>query len=318
MDVEEKFTKLLLQVQTVDMLALRKLCWHGIPEKYRAHAWKLLMGYLPSNTVRQASVLQNKRQEYHLLVERHFPKEGQSQLDEAMWHQISIDVPRTCPEIEMFRDAEVRECFKRILYCWAIRRPASGYVQGINDLVTPFFQVFHNNNISDGISVVEEVEADTFWCFSKLLDSIQDNYTAAQTGIHRQIFHLREIVSRVDPGLYQHLQREQVDFFQFAFRWMNCLLHREFPLKLIIRLFDTYMAEGDNGFSAYHTFVCAAFLLKWSEKLMGMEFQDIIIFLQAPPTAHWTEKEMETLISEAFVLKSLFYDFLQKNKLPPK
>lgn len=25
---------------------------------------------------------------------------------------------------------------------WAIRHPASGYVQGINDLVTPFFQVF--------------------------------------------------------------------------------------------------------------------------------------------------------------------------------
>jgi hypothetical protein len=25
---------------------------------------------------------------------------------------------------------------------WAIRHPASGYVQGINDLATPFYQVF--------------------------------------------------------------------------------------------------------------------------------------------------------------------------------
>ena len=31
---------------------------------------------------------------------------------------------------------------ERILYVWAIRHPASGYVQGINDLATPFFQVF--------------------------------------------------------------------------------------------------------------------------------------------------------------------------------
>jgi hypothetical protein len=31
---------------------------------------------------------------------------------------------------------------ERILYVWATRHPASGYVQGINDLVTPFFQVF--------------------------------------------------------------------------------------------------------------------------------------------------------------------------------
>lgn len=32
--------------------------------------------------------------------------------------------------------------FERILFIWAIRHPASGYVQGINDLVTPFFVVF--------------------------------------------------------------------------------------------------------------------------------------------------------------------------------
>lgn len=30
---------------------------------------------------------------------------------------------------------------ERILYIWAIRHPASGYVQGINDLLTPFFLV---------------------------------------------------------------------------------------------------------------------------------------------------------------------------------
>jgi hypothetical protein len=32
--------------------------------------------------------------------------------------------------------------FERILYIWAIRHPGSGYVQGMNDLVTPFFAVF--------------------------------------------------------------------------------------------------------------------------------------------------------------------------------
>ena len=35
-----------------------------------------------------------------------------------------------------------QQIFERILYIWAIRHPASGYVQGINDLVTPFFVVF--------------------------------------------------------------------------------------------------------------------------------------------------------------------------------
>lgn len=31
---------------------------------------------------------------------------------------------------------------ERILYIWAIRHPASGYVQGINDLLTPLYVVF--------------------------------------------------------------------------------------------------------------------------------------------------------------------------------
>lgn len=41
---------------------------------------------------------------------------------------------------EIFADAI--KSLERVLYVWAIRHPASGYVQGINDLVTPFFEVF--------------------------------------------------------------------------------------------------------------------------------------------------------------------------------
>jgi len=42
--------------------------------------------------------------------------------------------------------------FERVLYIWAIRHPASGYVQGINDLVTPFFVVFLSEYLADGQS----------------------------------------------------------------------------------------------------------------------------------------------------------------------
>ena len=33
----------------------------------------------------------------------------------------------------------------------------------------------------------------------------QANYTFAQPGIQRMVFHLREIVNRVDPALYKHV-----------------------------------------------------------------------------------------------------------------
>ncbi|XP_010836048.1 PREDICTED: TBC1 domain family member 22A-like [Bison bison bison] len=137
---------------------------------------------------------------------------------------------------------KVTEIFERILFIWAIRHPASGYVQGINDLVTPFFVVFICEYIDDedadsaDISRVPEdvlrnVEADTYWCMSRLLDGIQDNYTFAQPGIQMKVKMLEELVSRIDEQVHRHLGQHEVRYLQFTFRWMNNLLTRELPLR---------------------------------------------------------------------------------------
>lgn len=46
------------------------------------------------------------------------------------------------PLLPIFQKTIVQNIFQRVLYVWAVRHPASGYVQGINDLLTPFFAVF--------------------------------------------------------------------------------------------------------------------------------------------------------------------------------
>ena len=56
------------------------------------------------------------------------------------------------PLVPLFQQTIVQEMFERILYIWAIRHPASGYVQGINDLVTPFFIVFLHEVIPESKS----------------------------------------------------------------------------------------------------------------------------------------------------------------------
>lgn len=53
-----------------------------------------------------------------------------------------MDVPRTAPEVPLFRNEKIRRALARLLYIWAMRHPASSYVQGINDLTTPLFAVF--------------------------------------------------------------------------------------------------------------------------------------------------------------------------------
>lgn len=188
------------------------------------------------------------------------------------------------------------------MYIWAIRHPASGYVQGINDLLTPFFQVFLHEHlriskliIGDPESgdpgdldadVIMSFEADAYWCLTKLLDGIQgllqthiDNYTHAQPGITRQVSRLQDLIRRIDGNvgshvapLANHLEKQGIQFIQFAFRWVNCLLMRELSLKNTIRMWDSYQSDGPDAFSEFHLYVCAAFLCKWSATLREMEF----------------------------------------------
>ncbi|KXS11523.1 RabGAP/TBC [Gonapodya prolifera JEL478] len=241
------------------------------------------------------------------------PKEGEG----GVWHQISIDVPRTAAsDTPMFQNKAVQDSLARLLYCWAIRHPASGYVQGINDLVNPLFVVFLGGFVDTPThappstltpAILHAVEADTYWCLTRLLDGIQDNFTHGQPGVQRMVGRLGGLVRRIDAPLATHLAAQGVEFIQFAFRWINCLLTREMPLRLVVRMWDTYLSEPD-GFSEFHLYVCAAFLVKWSEKLRGMEFGDILMFLQNPPTSSWDDRDIELLLSEAFMWKSLFHD----------
>ncbi|KAJ1023785.1 hypothetical protein NDA18_004767 [Ustilago nuda] len=312
-----------LSKQSVDIAQLRTLAWAGVQDELRPMVWQLLLGYLPAVASVRASTLSRKRAEYAAGVELAFAK-GIAALDQAIWHQIHIDVPRTNPGIRLWQRQATQRSLERILYVWAIRHPASGYVQGINDLATPFFEVFLSSYIRSDPemfdiallpdNVLEAIEADTFWCLSKLLDGIQDNYIFAQPGIQRQVRRLGELVARIDAPLHAHLQEQGVEYMQFAFRWMNCLLMREMSVRNIIRMWDTYLAEGPDAFSDFHLYVCSVFLHKWTDKLRTMDFQGIIMFLQSLPTQSWSDKDAEMLLSEAFMYKTLFGNTAHLNK----
>ena len=350
-----KIRKIVFEDEVTDLNQLRSLAWAGIPNQIRPITWKLLLGYLPVVRSKRTQSLDRKRAEYQHLVQQYYHNRPEN---DEIWRQIHIDIPRMQPLISIFQQNLVQGIFERILYIWSIRHPASGYVQGMNDLVTPFFVTYLSEFIpGNALSKVESfdvstlteetlrgVEADSFWSFTKLLDSIQDNYTFAQPGIQRLVHLLSCVVSRVDRQLHEHLERHSVQYLQFAFRWMNNLLIREIPLRCIVRLWDTYLAEGAitttavpvsnmqnmtlrdhkepdsasefNSWemgsgtpfsSAFHLFVCAAFLRFWSKNLLQeKDFQGLMLLLQNLPTFHWTDNEVRLLVADAYQLKYTF------------
>ena len=262
-----------LSLPTVDLAALRELLWSGAPEedpKVRAESWQMLLGYLPPVKDRQPSGLQKKREEYEELRRRHYlPVEAEApsiDVDAAgILRQIRLDIPRTSPGLPIFSHQRIQQLLERILFIWSVRHPASGYVQGINDLATPFVVVLLASELdclpeeidvdAAGDDAFEAVEAGSYWCLTKFLSDIQDHYTNGQPGIQQMVAKLREIVHRIDQKLYDHLEEQGLDFLQLSFRWMNCLLLREFPFPCVIRLWDTYISEPLEGFSSFHVYV---------------------------------------------------------------
>jgi len=51
------------------------------------------------------------------------------------------------------------------------------------------------------------IEADSYWCMSKFLDSIQVNYIFAQTGIQEKVKKLKELMERIDSKSHTHFLR---------------------------------------------------------------------------------------------------------------
>ncbi|CAL8105763.1 unnamed protein product [Calicophoron daubneyi] len=299
-----------------DLNALRQLSWSGVPSDLRPVVWKLLCDYLPVSSERRTSVLADKRKQYASFVQQYFPLREQASC-KGMYHQIQKDLTRMTL---LYRRPDLLAMFERILFIWSMHHPGSGYVQGINDLLTPFFVVFLAEytrvdlNTSGELSLeydlnsvpMDAVEADVFWCTSHLSDAIQDNYTFAQPGIQNSVSMLASLIERIDVNLHRHLATNNVEYLQFAFRWMNNLLIRELPLRCIIRLWDTYMAER-SGFSSFHVYVCAALLLQFSSGLQReRDFQGLMMFLQHLPTYHWTDEDISLILAEAYRLQSLF------------
>ncbi|VDL93373.1 unnamed protein product [Schistocephalus solidus] len=273
--------------------------------------------YLPASQERRAFTLMSKRKQYADLAGQFFSLRNHHSGSD-IFLQIQKDLLRM-PILH--RHQEIFDLFERVLFIWSVRHPGSGYVQGINDLLTPFFVVFLSDyvkteltssgelNLSAPVEPAQlaEIEADVFWCLSRLLDTIQDNYTFAQPGIQNNIAMLTSLTERLDADLHQHFLSQNLEYLQFCFRWMNNLLIRELPLRCIIRLWDTYLAEPD-GFSHFHVYVCAAFLMHFADELKRQrDFQSLMLYLQRLPTQRWGNDDVQMVLAEAFRLKSLFF-----------
>mmetsp|Transcript_12233 Transcript_12233/g.47548 ORF Transcript_12233/g.47548 Transcript_12233/m.47548 type:complete len:170 (-) Transcript_12233:1583-2092(-) len=119
---------------------LRGILWSGCPSHLRPICWKISLGYIPPTFQRHHETLRRKRAEYHSFSAEYFESNRVMNADELdILDQIQIDIPRTDSLRNLLHDERIKMAIERVLFIRAIRNPATSYVQGMTDLVTPFF-----------------------------------------------------------------------------------------------------------------------------------------------------------------------------------
>lgn len=303
---------------------LKKRFYDGIDPLIRAKVWRLLFKYVPVKTGSEATILSQSRSEYKEFTENYTETRLSQQNDSVILETVKLirrDILRTLPDSLIFRNGLVQKAMVRALTIYSIRHPSNLYSQGMNDILAPIFSVFladyfgvTHSQLQSNPSILEKTkgddwiltpEADAYHCFSLLLSGMKANYVKGFEGVTESLKKMKLLISKADKDLFIHLEKNEVEIFHFCFRWLFCLLLREVPLPLAVKLVDYYLVEEypPNELCLY---LALALLLRYSKKVKDLQREQIIIYLQSLPTQGWGEQDVQLLVSEAFTLRVFF------------
>lgn len=205
--------------------------------------------------------------------------------DLALMDEIQKDVVRTHPDINFFNSDPQGSCqavMQRILFVYAKKQPLVRYVQGMNELCGTLYYVFASDEDEEW---ARHAEADTYHCFSLLVEEMQDVFIrqrdSTESGIIGRIKQFVVLLQRHDPALHDLLDSQGVDPAFYGLRWLTTILSREFNLADTIRLWDTLFSDTDRN--AFLSYLCCTMILEQRERLVKGDFAENLSLLQDYP-----------------------------------
>jgi hypothetical protein len=121
--------------------------------------------------------------------------------------------------------------------------------------------------------------------------NLRSHYLADMPGLQLRLFQLDRLLEETIPLLHTHFVRKGIKSSMWASQWFMTLfsyrsaslvLHpgkadSRFPLSLVYRVLDIVFAEGLEAMFRFSL----AILLRSEDKLLGMEFEQILSYLQS-------------------------------------
>ena len=196
-------------------------------------------------------------------------------------------------------DKEIHsDVLERILYIYAKINKDVGYVQGMNAILAPIYYCYCLDNTCEK----ENIEADTYWSFSFLMDDIkkifQKKNDSLKGGIFDKIILLELMVSKIDKDIFNKLQKNnKIDNFYFAIKWINLFFSQQMIMPDILRLWDIIFSEDDRY---YFVYIFSLAILVYNKKdILKKDYYEIIEKLQ-----NINLENVEQIIKIAFNIKN--------------
>ncbi|XP_028780074.1 small G protein signaling modulator 1 isoform X2 [Neltuma alba] len=157
---------------------------------------------------------------------------NEDRVSEWLWtlHRIVVDVVRTDSHLDFYEDTRNLARMSDILAVYAWVDPATGYCQGMSDLLSPFVVLFEDN-------------ADAFWCFEMLIRRMRENFQMeGPTGVMRQLQELWHVLELTDREIFAHLSRIGAESLHFAFPMLLVLFRRELSFNEALSMWEMMWA----------------------------------------------------------------------------
>ena len=208
---------------TNEELTILKYCFKSspLPDDLREEYWYIVSG---------AKKLKLENPNYYITILHEYPENPLSEKNE---NQIYLDIYRTFPEDENFRNEKI-ESLKNVLTAYSRRNCSLGYCQGFNYIVGKLLKVIKD-------------EEKVFWIFVQIIENILPiNYYYDSMGIiidNNILFKKLEILNKT---LMNHFKKNKFELLikNILYKWLICLFAQNIKDELLFLIWDVFFIEG--------------------------------------------------------------------------
>lgn len=264
---------------------VRTLVFRGIPANVRGRAWQCAIGNPLNVSEELFIVLKDRavkgREEYMKgrdtlaladgdLGGHGGQAEGLMESERSAHKAISLDLPRTFPDLSFFHaeGSHYENALRDILEAFLYLKPEVGYSQGMSFLAAVL------------LLYMDPYEA--FSCFANMLlykSCFLHFFRIKMPEVRCYLMVHERLLSEEMPSLHSHFKRHDIEPDLYMINWVMSLYCRALPLDLVTRIWDLYVLDGDVAI-----FRAALGILRmFMSKLLKMKFEEMAYFLSHIP-----------------------------------